>query len=78
MAEKGRVYAIDEIITGISVLLDSNDFRVKCKGFLGRTFDLKSTYKQFGVDADHADKLGIAVERPGGRVASFKVLALPF
>lgn len=34
--------AIDEIVAGISVLLDSNDFGVKCRGILGRTFDLKS------------------------------------
>jgi hypothetical protein len=78
MAEKLRVDAIDEIVAGISVLLDSNDFETKCKGLLGRTFDLKSAYKQFGVDKEHAERLRIAVKRPGGGVAFFKVLALPF
>lgn len=48
------------------------------QGLLGRTFDLKSAYKQFGVDKEHAERLRIAVKRPGGGVAFFKVLALPF
>ena len=79
MEEKLRVDAIDdEIVAGISVLLDSNDFEAKCKGLLGRTFDLTSAYKQFGVDKEHAERLRIAVKRPGGGVAFFKVLALPF
>ena len=34
MAEKLRVDAIDEIVAGISVLLDSNDFEVNAKVFL--------------------------------------------
>ena len=78
MAEKLRVDAIDEILAGISVLLDSEGFAGRNKGLLGRTFDLKSAYKQFGVDVPHSEKLRIAVKRPGGGVAFFKVLALPF
>ena len=42
MSEKLRVDAIDEILAGISVLLDSEIFAGKNKGLLGRTFDLKS------------------------------------
>ena len=72
------VDAIDEILAGISVLLDSEIFAGKNKGVLGRTFDLKSAYKQFGVDVPHSEKFRIAVKRPGGGVAFFKVLALPF
>ena len=78
MSEKLRVDAIDEILAGISVLLDSQSFVDKGKGLLGRTFDLKSAYKQFGVDVPHSEKLRIAVKKPGGGVAFFKVLALPF
>ena len=44
----------------------------------GRTYDLKSAYKQFGVDKWHADRLKIAVKRPGGGVGIFAALALPF
>ena len=39
---------------------------------------MKSAYKQFGVDAAHAERLRIAVKRPGGGIGYFKVLALPF
>jgi hypothetical protein len=78
MSEKLRVDAIDEILAGISTLLDSKNLKRRCEGVLGRTFDLKSAYKQFGVDKQHAQKLRIAVKRPGGGVAYFKVLALPF
>ena len=73
MTEKLRVDAIDEIVAGISVLLDSHEFGTRSKGLLGRTFDLKSAYKQFGVE-----KLRIAVQRPGGGVGYFRVLALLF
>lgn len=78
MTEKLRVDAIDEIVAGLSVLLDSKDFGARSKGLLGRTFDLKSAYKQFGVDSAHAEKLRIAVKKPIAGVAYFKVLALPF
>ena len=39
---------------------------------------MKSAYKQFGVDAAHAERLRIAVKRPGGGIGYFKVLALSF
>lgn len=78
MTEKLRVDAIDEIVAGISVLLDSHEFGTRSKGLLGRTFDLKSAYKQFGMDTAHAERLRIAVKRPGGGIGYFRVLALPF
>ena len=78
MTEKLRVDSIDEIVASIAVLLDSKIFEPCDKGFCGRTFDLKSAYKQFGVDVYHSSKLRIAMEKPGGGVAYFKVLALPF
>ena len=78
MTEKLRVDSIDEIVAGISVLMDTDGFGTRATGLLGRTFDLKSAYKQFGVDAAHAERLRIAVKRPGGGIGYFKVLALPF
>ena len=72
-----RVDSIDEIVAGISVLMDTDGFGARATGLLGRTFDLKSAYKQFGVDAAHAERLRIAVKRPGGGIGYFKVLALP-
>ena len=65
MTEKLRVDSIDEIVAGISVLMDTDGFGARATGLLGRTFDLKSAYKQFGVDAAHAERLRIAVKRSG-------------
>ena len=45
---------------------------------VGRCFDLKSAYKQFGVDEYHAEHLKIALKKPRGEVAFYDVLALPF
>ena len=39
--------------------------------------DVKSVYKQLGVEVQHSERLRIAVEKPGGGVAFLKVLALP-
>ena len=68
MSEKLRVDAIDEILGGISILLDSQSFVNKGKGLLERTFDLKSAYKQFGCAA-------FGEEETCGGVAFFRVLA---
>lgn len=45
---------------------------------VGRTFDLKSAYKQFGVDAFNSEFLKVAVKKPGSTYGVFDVLALPF
>ena len=43
-----------------------------------RTYDLKSAYKQFGVDTWHSRFLKIAVKNPEGGFGLFDVYALPF
>ena len=48
-----------EILAGVSILLDSEDLTRLSKGVLGRRFDLKSAYRQFVVDTQHAQKLRI-------------------
>ena len=58
-------------------MLDQTDGRSRPR-LTGRTYDLKSAYKQFGVDKWHADRLRIAVKRPEGGVGIFAALALPF
>ena len=45
---------------------------------VGRTFDLKSAYKQFGVDVEHQKTLRIAQRHPDGGVKFFAVQSLPF
>ena len=44
----------------------------------GRTFDLRSAYKQFGVDQWHSDFLQVCVKNPAGGHGLFGVTALPF
>ena len=77
MAEKLRVESVDELTATILVMLR------KCGGntmlnLVGRTFDLKSAYKQFGVDAEHQKTLRIAQRHPEGGVRFFAVQSLPF
>ena len=78
LCERLRVESIDEVATvlalGMKVLKDSG---VR-KSVSGRTFDLKSAYKQFGVCVEDMNRLKIAVKKPEGGVAYFNVLALPF
>eukprot|EP00435_Cladocopium_sp_Y103_P060846 s231_g22.t1 len=66
MGEKLRIDSIDEVMACLSILLDGDHAGRKPSGVLGRTFDLKAAYKQFGVDSEHAQKLRIAIKRPGG------------
>ena len=75
MTEKLRVQSVDELCSYLSLLLD-DDSCDKSDSIVGRTFDLKSAYKQFGVDAFHAENCGIAVKQPGGGVKTFFVRAL--
>ena len=77
MAEKLRVESVDELTATILVMLQ------KCGesallNLVGRTFDLKSAYKQFGVDVEHQKTLRIAQRHPGGGVKFFAVQSLPF
>ena len=77
LREKLRVQAVDELCAYLAFRLDQ--FPSGCLPKLtGRTYDLKSAYKQFGVDKWHAERLKIAVKRPGGGVGIFAALALPF
>ena len=79
MAEKSRVEPADELAANILVTL----FRAGGQNELmlvGRTFDLKSAYKQLGVDLEHQGSLRIAQKHPDGDVKYFffAVQSLPF
>jgi len=68
---------VDELTATILVMLR------KCgdsalPNLVGRTFDLKSAYKQFGVDVEHQKTLRIAQRHPDGGVKFFAVQSLPF
>ena len=77
MTEKLRVQSIDELTAYLAYILDSTE-GAACPALVGRTFDLKHAYKQFGVDEWHSKFLNIAVRKPGGSYGLFKVYALPF
>ena len=77
LREKLRVQAVDELCSYLAIALDDLKPNSSVQ-LVGRTYDLKSAYKQFGVDQWHADHLRIAVKQPGVGVKTFKVLALPF
>ena len=76
MQEKLRVETIDEIVACLLVAMDRVTDRGKPE-LVGRCFDLKSAYKQFGVDQYHTKHLKIALKTTRGEVAFYDVLALP-
>ncbi len=71
------MHCVDILTAFVATLMDRRDLR---DGFrlVGRTFDLKSAYKQYAVDVFHTDFLKVAVKKPGGSYGVFDVLALPF
>ena len=77
LRERVRVQAVDELCAYLAYLLD-NTSKATAPWLKGRTFDLKSAYKQYGVDEWHRDFLRICVKNPSGGHGLFKVTALPF
>ena len=77
MAEKLRVESVDELAATILVMLRKSEGNILLD-LVGRTFDLKSAYKQFGVDVEHQKTLRIAQRHPDGGVKYFAVQSLPF
>lgn len=69
--------SIDELCSYLAYSLDHCDDPVVLE-LVGRTFDLKQAYRQFGVDTYHHELLKIAVRKPGGSHKLFRVGALPF
>ena len=84
VVEKYRIHAMDEISAYLAWMLtrcqarcqDSNGSSFQ---LLGRTFDLKAAYKQFGVNLSDRDLLRIAVrDTDCGRVRFLGINSLPF
>ena len=79
VVEKYRIHAMDEISAYLAWMLT---YCEKLGGpsfqLLGRTFDLKAAYKQFGVSLADRDLLRIAVrDTDSGRVRFLGVTSLP-
>ena len=77
LREKLRVQAVDELTSYLAILLDESQTESPPK-LVGRTFDLKSAYKQFGVDDFHSHHCFVGVKNPKGGVSQLAVKALPF
>ena len=77
MRERLRVQAVDELCAYLATLLDDHQPGELPK-MKGRTFDLRSAYKQFGVDQWHSDFLQVCVKNPAGGHGLFGATALPF
>ena len=78
LSEKFQLHSIDQMASMIA-----HSFAVLGRGnhpkIFGRTYDLRSAYKQFPISARDRDLLRIAVNRPGANSPSiFGVNALPF
>ena len=77
LKEKFKFHSIDQLCSMLCHSLSLSDDQHG--PVLGRTYDLKSAYKQFGLCSQDRDKLRIAVNRPGSTSPTLVGLnALPF
>ena len=76
LTEKLRAQAVDELASFLALILNHPEHPA-IPQIVGRTYDLKSAYKQFGVDEFHHKHCRIGVRSPEGSVAQFAVGALP-
>ena len=77
LTEKLRVQSVDELASYLALIMNNEGFSSTLQ-VVGRTYDLKAAYKQFGVDKFHSDHCRVGVKCPGGGVKKFSVNALPF
>ena len=77
LRERLRVQSVDEICAYLAYLMDNVEHGAMPR-LVGRTFDLKSAYKQYGVDEWHSNFLQICVRDPFGGHGLFHINALPF
>ena len=77
LKEKLRVQSVDELSSYLAMVMNDPGFPAKLN-LVGRTYDLKSAYKQFGVDVFHSNHCRVGVKSPEGDVKRFSVNALPF
>ena len=80
MCEKLRVETIEMVACSLTALDEESKSSTSSNkpAIVGRCFDLKSAYKQFGVDQQRAEMLKIALKAGPGKVNFYDVLALPF
>ena len=77
--EKCRIHAIDECAAYLAHMLDLNLVLAKDVKLKGRTFDMKSAYKQYGISSEDRALIRLAVRNPVDHCISlFGVNSLPF
>ncbi len=54
LTEKLRVQSVDKLSLYLALLMNDPGFSSQLQ-VVGRTYDLKAAYKQFGVDKFHSD-----------------------
>ena len=78
LPERLRVESIEDLTAALLVGMDMKGSNLCDTDLCGRTYDLKSAYKQFGVSQECADRMKVALKHPTSGIAYFDVLALPF
>ncbi len=79
--EKYRIHAIDKCAAYLAHMLDLNLALAKDVKVKGRTFDMKSAYKQYGISSEDRELVSIrlAVRNPVDHCVSlFGINSLPF
>ena len=77
LPEKLRVESVDQVVAILLAMMRSGHRPMRLP-WVGRTFDLKAAYKQFGVSEEDTKRLKIALKAGPDAVRFFDVLALPF
>ena len=77
LPEKLRVESVDQVVAILLAMMRSGQGTMRLP-WVGRTFDLKAAYKQFGVSEEDSKRLKIALKAGPDAVRFFDVLALPF
>ena len=80
VVEKYRIHSIDEISAMLAWMLDFQEKRGRLPyRILGRTFDLKAAYKQYGLNESDREVLRLAVrDTDSHSIKYFGLNSLPF
>ena len=62
--KKYRIHAIDEFAAYAAWFLDAGQFQSNSKSLCGRTYNLKSAYRQYGLHPEDRELIRLAVKKP--------------
>ncbi|MEM1010406.1 MAG: hypothetical protein AAGJ35_15540, partial [Myxococcota bacterium] len=78
LPERLRVESVKDLTAAFLVGMDRAPNGASPLQIGGKTYDLKSAYKQFGVSEQCVKKMKVALKHPQGHPVFYDVLALPF